>query len=118
MTKADKDDIREMFTIGIEHIKEIQSIHWKEFEASLIRIEEQTKKTNGTVLRHSEKIAALDKTLPHTIATCPQNGKIETMYRDMVTTRSIKKMLVTAVIIIGAIIGIVNVVIGLWEKKP
>lgn len=116
MTKSDKTEIREMFSEGIEHIKELQTEHWKLFEEKLNRIDEKVTKTNGTVIKHTEQISDLQKNLPHSIDKCPQASTIKELYENRITTKAMRKMIISVITLTGIITTIIVSIVSFLES--
>lgn len=135
MTSADKQEIRELLMSNLDHIKETidmkissldDTVNLKlinveqKIDYSIKKLEEtvvQTTKTNGSVRTQGERITSLEGRIPHTLANCPQQPIIMEMRDDMITRKSIKKMLVTVVAVIGSIVAIIAAIVAIIQDK-
>jgi len=108
LTRADKEDIQEMLTTAISHIKEVQSEVMKGVNGSLTRIEEQTTKTNG-------RVTALEKQLPHTISNCPHTNIINELRDSSVENKGVKSWKMATMAIGAAFLGALVAVIAVFE---
>lgn len=123
MTKADKAEIKEMFGEGINHLRELQEQHYKLFDEKLNRLSEKSDqidakvtKTNGTVLKHTEQIFALEKNLPHTIEQCPQSATIKDLYENRITNKAMRKMIFSVITLTGIITTIIVSIVSFLES--
>ena len=116
MTAADQKAIKEMNAEMLGHISTILDLKLEIIENKLDETIRQTTKTNGTVVNHAERIQKLESTNRHSVSSCPQNEIITEMRDQMITHRSIKKMLITVVTVLAALIGIFATVIAIIEK--
>ncbi len=124
MTKADKQEIKEMLMENLGHIEKTLDLKLKNVQEKIDPIIQkldativQTTKTNGSVRDHSEKIFKLEQKIQHSIADCPQQSVITEMRDDMITGKGIKKLLITAVGVIGGIVAIVATIIALIQNS-
>ena len=122
MTRADKNDMQEMFSTGIEHIKALNAKHWELVDEKLERlgdsisvVDTKVTKTNGSVLKHEKQLNDLEKLLPHTAESCPQKEIIQSMYEAYIENRGAGKMnkgyrtvLTVVLTAIGTIIGVLT----------
>jgi hypothetical protein len=112
MTKADKDEMREMLTdILSGHIEKIDG-KFNLIDEKLERIESQTTKTNGRVNRlETVSMDTLIKQKEH-IINCPLNERVKTLEGDVITSKTIRKMFIQGFTILGIIGGLV---FGIYE---
>lgn len=108
LTRTDKEDIQEMLTTAISHIKEVQAEVMKNVNGSLIRIEEQTKKTNG-------RVTVLESQLPHTAMNCPHTNIINELRDASVENKGVKNWKMAALVIGSAFFGAIVSVIAFFE---
>lgn len=116
MTQADHNLIKEMNSEMIKHISEILDLKLTIINNKLDATVIQTTKTNGSVLNHSERILTLEQNKTHTVTNCPQQPIIQEMRDEMITRKSIKKMLLTTVTAIGLIVGAIATIIALLQQ--
>jgi len=102
-------------TVNLKLINVEQKIDYsiKKLEETVV----QTTKTNGSVRTQGERITSLEWRIPHTLANCPQQPVIMEMRDDMITRKSIKKMLVTVVAVIGSIVAIIAAIVAIIQDK-
>jgi len=105
MTKAERNEIQDMFDGGIKHIKEIMNIKF-DF------IIEQNVKASEVISKHTDQISVLRRELPHTVTKCPQNVTIQELRDNMITSRGIKKLMVTSITITGIIVTLIATIIS------
>lgn len=105
MTKSEHSEIQNMFDIGIAHIKEIMNL-------KLDFIIEQNAKSNEIIGKHTEQITVLKRELPHTAAKCPHNVTIQELRDNMITSRGIKRLMVTSITITGIIVTLIATIIS------
>lgn len=116
MTKADKQEMTLVFSEALKNFKQIEILERELIMAQLNRIEEQTKKTNGTVLKHTEQLNKLERDLPHSVAACPQNHRVEELWNNRLTEKKMYRITVAVTTFISVIVGIVFAVIQIFEK--
>lgn len=116
MTRADKEEITEVFTLALSNFKQIEKLERELISQQLDRIEEQVKKTNGTVIRHTEQLTKLEKELPHNITSCPQNNRVDELWNDRLTSKKIVKIVLGAASFTGVIVGVIFTIIKYFEK--
>ena len=116
MTTADQKIIKEMTMELIGHFEEVLDLKLQIINHKLDATIIQTTKTNGSVQGHSERIRSLEARIPHTIANCPQQNTIQELRDESITKKSMKKMLVTTVLVIGTLVGIVATVVALIQE--
>jgi len=108
LTRTDKEDIQEMLNMAIGHIKEVQAEVMKGVNGSLIRIEEQTTKTNG-------RVTVLEKNLPHTVLNCPHTNTIIELRDASVESKGVKNWKMAAMVIGSAFLGAIVAIIAVFE---
>lgn len=116
MTKQDKQEMTLVFTDAIKNFKQIEILERELITQQLDRIEEQVKKTNGTVIKHSEQLNKLDRELPHTTTNCPQNVRVEELWNNRVTEKKMWKITIAVASFISIVVGIVFTFIQIFEK--
>lgn len=122
LTRPDKEDIQDMFDLGLNNLKELNAKHWELIDEKLDRMREgidvvdkKVTKTNGSVLRHEEKIIALEKLLPHTADSCPQKDTIQILYDDYKVNNGINKKKRIYFNIAIALLGVIGGIIATME---
>lgn len=115
MTKADKQEMTEVFNEALKTFKQIEILERELISQQLDRIEEQTKKTNGNVLKHSEQLSKLERELPHTKHGCPQNSQIEELWNNRITEKKLIKITIGLASFVSVVFGIIFSVIKLLE---
>lgn len=122
LTKAQTTEILDVVKTGLHQFKQIEILERKLISDQLDRIEEQVKKTNGTVLKHTEQLVKLE--MPHSKDNCIQTADIQTLHdtvlkqaENMITRKDLVKLLTISVAVIGVVVTIINVVIGVYEKS-
>ena len=115
MTKQDHTDIKELFASGIDHIKELQELKMALIEQKLDSIIEQTTKTNGTVRGHTDQIALLSRSLPHTVDGCPQNERIQAIWEDRVAQKGVKQWKIAVMALAVRLISSLGTIIAVFE---
>jgi len=115
MTKADKQEMTLVFTEAIKNFKQIEILERELITNQLDRIEEQVKKTNGTVIKHSEQLNRLDRELPHTVASCPQNIRVDELWNNRLTEKKMWRITIALTTLISVVVGIIFTIIQLFE---
>ena len=116
MTRDDHTQIKELFQTLIDHINAIQDLKMKLIEQKLDSIIDQTTKTNGTVRRHSEQLADIEQGKWHSIVTCPQAKVVSEVRDSMITSKSIKRLIISSITITGIVVAIVIGLIDTFAK--
>lgn len=116
MTRDDHTQIKELFQTGIDHINAIQDLKMKLIEQKLDSIIDQTTKTNGTVRRHSEQLADIENGKWHSIVTCPQSKVVNEVRDSMITSKAIKRLIISSITITGIVVAIVIGLIDTFAK--
>lgn len=109
MTKADKQEMTTVFNDALKNFKQIEILERELITAQLDRIEEQTKKTNGTVIKHSEQLNKLERDLP-------DYGRVEELWNNRLTEKKLYKITLAVTTFISIIVGIIFTIIQLIDK--
>lgn len=94
MRKEDREEFMGIMNEAMSHIKEIECLHYENINNTLGLIHEQVKKTNGTVIKHTDQIAELQK-----------HAFVETGY---VSKKSLVKIVSLAIAATGLIVTIID----------
>ena len=112
MTKADKQDIINVFNEALKNFKQIEILERELITQSLDRIEKKIDYTNGTVKEHTADIIALKRDLPHTPDSCPNKDLLKTLSDAHTSKKAVKSWVYTA---LGILIGVTGSVIAVLE---
>lgn len=116
MTEKDVKMIKESQQELIEHLTEVLDLKFELVNRKLDATIVQTTKTNGTIINHERRLTEIEREIPHTISRCPQNQIIQTLRDEMITKKSIKRMFITMVAVLGGLIGIVATILAMTEQ--
>ncbi len=119
MTAKDRQEVREIFKdimagymVSIQGYVSSNNAQYIATDGALDKIDKHLEKLNGTVAEHEKKIL---QELPHTIANCPQQDKIQNIRDNMVSNKAIQKAIYTGIIATGAIASILFILYQVFK---
>ena len=109
MNAQDKQLIEEMFRGQTRYL----NAQFETIQDSFDKVNNRLDRLNGKVAEH-EKV--INQNIPHTVNHCAQTGVITELRDNMVTTRGIRKVLITGLTSASAVAAIIWIVFQAFIK--